>query len=360
MKKSFGKVSLAAYIITGLVALNAAGCGNSGGEEKKQQAPKTSKIDSIAVETVSVESRKMEITKVYNGSLEGEQQATIVSQLAERIVGIPVKVGSSVRAGQVVVNLDKGGVTSQYYQAQSNLKNIEKNLNRMKSLFESGAVSRQQLDEVQTGYDVAKANFNAARSAVEITSPISGIVTEIKPNIGEFTSPGVPIMIIARTSTLKMIMSVGEADIPYVKMGQPVKIYSELNSAVAANGRISEIAGSADQQTRTFQVKASFGNTGGQWFKPGMFAKAEIKLSSAKPQNIIPREAVIYSDEGPKVFIISGGKAYSRKVKLGMQNETEVEVTEGLQKGESVVRAGANSLKEGSFVIVRNDALAAK
>lgn len=356
MKKYFNMTKLFSIALLGTSLLVHAGCGNKN-EEKAAAKTNTAKVDSVSVITSAVQSKTLQIKKVYTGTLEGEQQANIVSQLAERIAGIPVRVGSVVRAGQVVVRLDKGGVTSQYYQAQSNLRNIEKNYNRMKTLFETGAVSRQQFDEVETGYEIAKANFNAARNAVEITAPISGVVTDIKHNVGDFTSPGAPIMTIARVSTLKLIMSVGEADIPYVKSGQKVKIFSDLNPSVIANGRITEISRSADLSTRTFEVKASFPNQKEQWFKPGMFAKAELDLTAPKEMSIVPREAVIYSEEGPKVFVVQNNKAVERRVKTGMQNETEVEITEGLSNGEVVVRSGMNNLKDGSIVIVSSDSV---
>jgi len=219
------------------------GCGSKG-NENAQANNKSQKeiVDTISVIVSKVESKPLTISKTYTGTIEGEEQANVVSQLAERIVGIDVKVGSSVRAGQVIVRLEKSGTMSQYYQAQANFKNSEKNYERMKSLFESGAISRQALDQTQTAYEIAKANFEAAKNAVEITSPISGVVTDIKLSVGDFTQPGVPIAVIAKISSLKLIMNIGEADIPYVKLDQKVKIYSELNNSITADGKITEIA----------------------------------------------------------------------------------------------------------------------
>lgn len=335
-------------------ALILSGCGKKKTEEN-QNAARVATTDSVTVMTYKAEEQKLMLVKTYTGSLEGEKQANIVSQLAERIIDIPVSVGAFVKAGQVVVKLDKGGVTSQFYQAQSNMQNAERNLERTKALFESGAVARQALDGVQTAYDIAKANFNAARNAVEITSPISGVVTSVARNIGDFTSPGAPIMTVATVSELKLIMNIGEADMPYVTPGKNVKIYSELNPSVAASGKITEIARSADLSTRTFQIKATFANLKNAWFKPGMFAKAELELTTPQPVVTIPREAVIYTDKGPKIYVIADGKAASRNVRLGLQNDKVIEVTEGLKSGEVVATVGMNNLKEGSPVIVSND-----
>lgn len=351
MSMRLNKFSLLVLAVIALAFIQLTGCGQKKQEENKQQQ-KVVNSDSVSVVTAKVESRQLSLPKVYTGNLEGEKQANIVSQLAERIVDIPVKVGDYVKAGQVIVRLDKGGLTSQFYQSQSNLQNAQRNLDRTKALFESGAVSRQALDLLQTAYDIAKANFNAARSAVEITTPISGVVANVRLNIGDFTSPGTPIVTVATISELKLIMSIGEADMPYVSVGKNVKIYSELNPSITANGKITEIARSADPTTRTFQIKASFGNAKNSWFKPGMFAKAEMDLSTPAAVAVIPREAVIYSDQGPKVYVISQGKAESRNVKLGLQNDKFIEVTGGLKPEEVVATVGINNLKDGAPVIV--------
>jgi len=335
------------------------GC-SSKKEEQNEENIKAKRSDSISVLAEKVELQKLSVTKTYTGTIEGEQQANIVSQLAERIVEIPVHVGSVVGAGQVLIKLDKSGATSQYYQAQSNLKNFERNLTRMKNLYESGAVSKQNLDDVQTGYDVAKANFEASRAAVEITSPISGVVTDVKLNPGDFAAPGVPIITVAKINSLKIKFSLGEADIPYVNNGQLIKIYSELNPSIKADARINEISKSADLSTRTFEVKAVFPNAKDQWFKPGMFAKADLTLTSSRAFTTISRESVIYSNEGPKVFVVQDGKAYSRNIKLGLQNENMIEVTEGLGPDDLIVKVGMNNLKDGTMVTLSNETLLSK
>ena len=356
MVKKQKKHFIIAVALMSFISMQMIGCGAKEKENKKE-INDTAVSNTVPVLVTNVENQKLALTKTYTGTIEGEQQANIVSQLAERIVEIPVKVGSVVNAGDVVVRLNKSGATSQFYQAQSNLKNFERNLTRMKNLYESGAVSKQNLDDVQTGYDVAKANFDAAKSAVEITSPISGVVTDIKLNPGDFATPGMTLVTVAKVNVLKIKLSIGEADIPYVTIGQKVKIYSELNPTIIAEGKVSEIAKSADLSTRTFEVKAAFPNTREQWFKPNMFGNAEINLTSEKVSMIIPRVSVLYTEQGPQVFVVKDGKAYSRDITLGLQNDTDIEVIKGLNAGDTIVKMGMNSLKDGSPVVVSKENL---
>jgi membrane fusion protein, multidrug efflux system len=356
MVKKQKKYYVLSFILMSFISLQVIGCGAKE-KESAAELDKAGNSNTIPVMVTNVQSQKLDLVKTYTGSIEGEQQANIVSQLAERIVEIPVKVGSNVKVGDVLVRLNKSGATSQYYQAQSNLKNFERNLTRMKNLYENGAVSKQNLDDVQTGYDVAKANFDAAKAAVEITAPINGVVTDIKLNPGDFASPGMTIITVAKVSALIIKLSLGEADIPYVFLGQQAKIYSELNPSIIASGKVSEIAKSADLSTRTFEIKVTFQNTKDQWFKPNMFGKAEINLTSSKNSLVIPREAVIYSEQGPKVFVVKDGKAFSKDVKLGFQNENSIEVLNGLSVGDQIVKMGMNNLKDGVQVSVSKENL---
>jgi membrane fusion protein (multidrug efflux system) len=356
MVKKQKKYFIIVLALMSFISIQMIGCGTKQKEDKKEITD-TAGSNAVPVLVTNVENQKLALTKTYTGTIEGEQQANIVSQLAERIVEIPVKVGNIVNAGDIVVRLNKSGATSQYYQAQSNLKNFERNLTRMKNLYESGAVSKQNLDDVQTGYDVAKANFDAAKAAVEITTPISGVVTDIKLNPGDFASPGMTLVTVAKVNMLKIKLSIGEADIPYVTIGQKVKIYSELNPTIIANGKISVIAKSADLSTRTFEVKATFPNTKDQWFKPNMFGNAEINLTSEKVSMIIPRVSVLYTEQGPRVFVVKDGKAYSREVNLGLQNDTSIEVISGLKPGDTIVLMGMNSLNDGSAVVISKENL---
>ena len=148
--------------------------------EETNTTDKTKYTDTISVEAQQVGLKELALSKTFSGTLEGEEQANIIAKIPERIMKINVRVGDYVKAGAVLFELDKGGASSMFYQAQAAFLNAQKNFERMQNLLKVGAVSQQAFDGTQTQYEVAKANFDAARSTVEITSPLSGIVTAIK------------------------------------------------------------------------------------------------------------------------------------------------------------------------------------
>jgi len=303
--------------------------------------------DTIAIKVTKVEVKDIEIFKTYSGTLEGEKQANIVAKISERILSIRVRVGDYIPKGSIVVELDKVGAASQYYQAEAGYLNAEKELERMKALYNEGAIAQQMLDGTQTAFNIAKANYEASKSLVELTAPISGVVTEINGEAGDLTVPGMQIIKLADINRLKAIINVGEQDIMSIYINQPIQVFSELQPDLTMQGTINQISNSADVQSRTFEIKGSFLNTRDKWFKPGMFCRVKILFTNKKGSLAIPSVSVITNGNEKGVYVINNGRAYFRKVKFGITNDNVTEILNGLKEQETIVTLGMNNLKEG-------------
>ena len=326
------------------------GCGSG----KKEQADATSEKGThiVPVEVAVATQTELAVAKVYSGSLEGEEQANIIAKLSERVTGVKVHVGEAVAAGQVTVTLDKSGPSSQFFQAEANFRNAEKSLERMKSLFSEGAISAQTLDGTQTAYDVAKANFEAARSTVELTTPIAGIITAVNVNVGDLPAPGMVLATVARIGRMKVVFNINESDVTSISIGQKVQVYSEARSEATVDGQIIQTSKSADIRSRSFEVKALFQNSSDRWFKPGMFVKVRVRLSPHDKALVVPNAAILSDGVINRVFVVQAGRAYQRTVELGVSDGERTEVLRGLATFDSVATTGATNLKDSTFVNV--------
>lgn len=322
--------------------------------EETDAKDKTSYVDTISVEAQMVELKELALTKTFSGTLEGEEQANIIAKIPERIMKLNVRVGEYVKAGSVLFELDKGGASSQFYQAQAAFLNSQKNFERMKNLLKEGAISQQAFDQVETGYDVAKANFDAARSTVEITSPISGIVTAINVSIGDLANPQMPMATIANIGRMKAKFNVGESDVPSFFVGQSVQVYSEMNPDVIQTGKIFQLSNSANVQSRTFEMQAMFTNTKDRWFKPGMFCRVNVNMKTKKDALVIPIAAVVKSSNGDGIYLINEDKSYYKTITTGITDGNLIEVITGLKAGDKIVTLGMNNLKDGTVVVISN------
>lgn len=336
--------------IWALSLLIAAGCGS----HKKDAAPNDAmnKVANhiIPVETAQVRKQDISIAKTYSGALEGEEQANIVAKISERIISIKAHVGQTVRSGDAVILLDKSGASSQYYQAEAAYTNAARNLERMKTLLAEGAIAQQMLDAAQTSHDVAKANFDAARSAVELVTPIPGVVTALNVNLGDLTTPGAALATIARIHRMRVIFNIGEGDVMNLRIGQSVQIYSESKPDSRVTGQVVQIANSADVRSRTFEIKALFPNTSDSWFKPGMFVKVNAALSPHNHILVIPNPAIQSDGLTNRVFKVVGDRAIEQAVQLGISDGAFTEVLQGLAEHDAVATVGATNLRDSSLV----------
>jgi membrane fusion protein (multidrug efflux system) len=352
MKKIFQ--SRFKFVFLVIIIISFALIQSCGEKLKEKTTDRTAYTDTVSVETQSIETNELTISKTFSGSLEGEEQANIIAKIPERIMEIKVKVGDYVKAGSVLIELDKAGASSQFYQAQAAFLNAQKNYERMQNLLKVGAVSQQAFDGVQTQFEVAKANFDAARSTVEITSPLSGIVTAINVNIGDLANPVMPMATVANISRMKAKFNVGEIDVPSFYVGQSAEIYSEMNPDLIQTGKIFQLSKSANIQSRTFEIQAMFLNTKDRWFKPGMFCRVKVNMKSKKNALTIPYSSVYKENNTDGVYLVNNNKALFKPIITGLTDGKSIEVTSGLKAGDQVVTVGMSNLKDGTVVIISN------
>ncbi|MHB8580192.1 MAG: efflux RND transporter periplasmic adaptor subunit [Ignavibacteriaceae bacterium] len=308
--------------------------------------------NSVPVEVGKIQRKDFQIMRNFTGTLEGEEQANIVAKIQEKITSIKVKVGDRVKPGDIILKLDKSGASSQYYQTKANFDNAAQNLERMKALYREGAIAKQMLDGAQTAFDISKANFNAAKSMVELESPISGIVTLIDWNLGDITVPGKVIATVASIGNMKIFFNVNELDVPNFAVGQYAEIFSEQRQDLVKKGKIFQISKSADVQSRSFEIRAIFPNTNDKWFKPGMFCRVNVQLNSKKGTLVVPNKAIVIQDNRKGVYVIENNHATFRAIETGNTNGDLTEILNGLKEGETIATLGMNNLKEGSLVSV--------
>ena len=345
-KNSIGFRSIVA--VAALCVLVVAGCGSG----KKEDAAASRTVGAIPVQTAPAVRTNLALTKVFSASLEGEEQANIVAKISERITDIQVHVGETAASGKTIIALDKSGATSQYFQAEAGYKNAEKTLQRMKSLYAEGAISLQQLDGTQTAYDVAKANFDAARSSVELTTPIAGVMTALNVNVGDLTTPGAVLATIANVNRMKAIFSINEADASGIRIGQKVFVYSESKSDTKAEGKVVQVSRSADVRSRTFEIKALLSNSKDGWFKPGMYCKVAVQLTPRANVITVPNGSIVSDGMTSYLYVVREKRALRRAVVTGVTDGDRTEIAGGIAEGDLVITVGATNVKDSSDVVI--------
>jgi len=303
----------------------------------------------VAVRTAIVDQAPFALRESFTGTLKGDRQTVLVAKLSSTVTGVSVSVGEQITRGQRVIDLDPGGVQSQYRQTEALCRDAETQLGKIESLFAAGAVSQRELELGRTGFDVARANFEAARQAVEIESPIAGVVTDLYVRTGDEVAPGEPLVEVADVGALRLTLDVPSSQIGRLSVGQPVKVCAPYDTAVCMAGSIRSIADAADRDTRTFEVECRFSEPLPS-LAPGTFVSAEVTLRTLPSALSVPDEAVIYRGGQAFAYAVDADTTLLVPLEVLARDRGRTAVDGALKPGQRVVITGQKNLTPGTRI----------
>jgi RND family efflux transporter MFP subunit len=351
------------------------------------------------------EVRPMERSIPATGTLAAQEQSTLSAKVPGRLQRLLVDLGSVVREGDVLaqieprdyeLRLQQAGAAlaqarvalglplegdddrialeeiSSVKQAQAVLDEAAKTRERAENLSKVGIASQAELDTAQAAYNVARARHETAleeartrlsalaqrRAEYEIArkqltdasvrAPFDGAVQSRPANVGEYVSAGVPIVTLVKANPLRLRLEVSERDAPLVRAGQLVRLRVEGDPQVYP-GHIARLSPALTEQDRMLRVEADVPNPGG--LRPGLFAKTQIIVDEQEEVLTVPTSAVVTFAGIEKVVLVAEGKALEKDVRTGRREGGWVEVVSGLNPGDGVVLEAAG-LRTGQRVTV--------
>ncbi len=279
----------------------------------------------------------------FSGKIEAEKTVNIAPSMSGRIDKLIVDVGNIVKKGDLLAKLDD----TQLKQAKTQYINMEKNYKRMQELQKTGAIDGATFDEVETGYKVAKSSYEFMLKNTEIRAPIDGVITVIFKKEGEHYDAMMDPMLLRMMNLdeIKAKIQVSDTDINKIMKGQKVTIKVSSSDEVFT-GKVSFVSLEADMMSGTFNVEIAIKNRDNT-LKHNQFARIKVLTKTSENTIIVPQQAILDANH---VFIIENDKAVKKYVTLGLENEYEIETTEGLQDGEIVIIRGNIGLSEGDKV----------
>lgn len=317
-------------------------------KKQEDKAVKTEDTETIAVKVEKASIQEVEQIYEFSSTVDAAVKNYISSAGGTRIEKIHVEVGDRVTKGQKLVTMENTNLAT----AKVQLMNSKNDVDRMEALYLSGGISKQQLDQIKTQYDVAKRNIDNLESNIHLVSPISGIVTMRNFDNGDVSATQ-PILQVMQITPVKLKFSMNEKFYNRVKIGMKVSAKVDIFGDDRFEGRVNLIAPIIDPNTRSFGLEASFTNSN-QKLRPGMFARVEINLGK-NMSVVIPDRAVIKQNgtNDKYVFIEKDGIVDYRKIELGRRLGDTYEVISGIEEGENIVIEGYTKLVSGSKVKVK-------
>lgn len=325
------------FLTIGLCLAVLAGCA--------QKEEVTTSERQVSVKAAVVKASNRDVVSEFSGSLEGERQGNLYAKIAESVDSVWVDEGDKVVRDQVLVSFDPTGSTSGFNEARSNFENAAKQFDKMKELYNQGAISELEYDNAETSYEVSRATYDAASKLVFPSSPINGYVTSVDVTAGDFVNVGQRLATVATRDRLRVKFEVNTSDVTSLAIGREVRISNDAVKG-SATGRITAIASSADPSTRSYEVEAIIDNHD-QRFSPGMFVHVQYIQESLTGVLAIPVETVLTLDNKSVVYLSKEGRAEMREVTLGAILGGEVVVTDGLSAGDTIITLGQQYLEDG-------------
>jgi cobalt-zinc-cadmium efflux system membrane fusion protein len=339
-------------------------------------------MKSVKVEVAG--EREFAIEKAAVGSIDfnEDMMTQVFTPYQGKIVGLFAKIGDEVKKGETLFTIDSPDLLaadSNLIAAAGVLQLTTRNLARLRTLYESRAVSQKDLEQAVSDQQTAEGALRAARDSVRIfgkadaevdkivaermadptlvvPSPIAGRITARSAAPGLLVQPGnVPApFTVADISTMWMLANVAESDSPAFNLGQEVKVTVMAYPGRVFEGRITTIASTVDPTTHRVLVRSEIDDPKHE-LRSGMFANFVIRTADPVRSVAIPLDGVVREGDGTMtVWITADRRRFTKRtVKTGLQQANYYQILDGLQPGELVATEGALYLSNALTIAAR-------
>lgn len=287
------------------------------------------------------------VLSVYaTGTVEPKYGASISPLISGRVEQILVADGDRIKKGQVLAVLDSSVEEAKLKELRANYKFLTSELARKKDLRNRGFYSDSEYERALNEYNVAKAQVEYQEELInrmKIKSPIDGIVIREDLDIGKYIKPDSEIFWVGQEYPLIVTVDVDEEDIPLVKLGQLTLIKSDAFIDRAIEGKVYKITPMGDAIDKNFRVRVGLPRDSGLMI--GMTTEVNIVVREEPNSLILPVSVLI----GNTVYVKNGkvGRVKPVKVKIGIKDDGNVQILEGITKDSRVVKNPRRIVKNG-------------
>jgi len=325
------------------------------------------------VRTILVTDTPRELIRSFAGGSQAAISSNLSFRTAGQITALPVKVGQEVVAGQLIAQLNDSDLKiklerdeAAYRQAKVQANNTKSQFSRMQNLFDRNLVSRVEFDNAQANFQAAQAQADQAEGSVELSqkqlsytrlnAPDAGCsVSDVHAEVNENVTVGQAVATINCGSSIEVVVGVPESLIGAISIGSDVDVkFPSLKERtfVAVTTEI----GSASTSSSAYPVTVRMSNDE-HVLRPGMAAEVQFRINLSRQAENLWVPLVAVGSEGPERFAYvyeagdnAQGVVRKRDIKTGNFTLEEVEILEGLEKGDRVITAGLSQIYDGLTV----------
>jgi membrane fusion protein (multidrug efflux system) len=288
------------------------------------------------------------------GTLHANESIMIRPEISGRVRQVLFQEGQAVEKDAFLIELDDSELQAELAQAAAQLKVSRLTYERIKQLDLDGKryVPKQQLDEVAGTLQVAQAAhvlYSTRLAKTKIRAPFAGLTGIRRISPGDFVTAGQDLVNLEDIRTLKIDFKVSETLLRHIVPGQSVEVTTDAYPGETFRGTVYVVDPKVDMSTRSVQARARIPNVNYR-LRPGMFAQLTLFFGQEERALLIPEEAVVPQKDRTFVYRAEGTTARWTEVQLGMRTRGFVQVVQGLQDQDVIVRVGHHKLQDGARI----------
>ena len=333
------------------VSLTLTGCAKKSNEEiNTKSMAQIQAEEGIPVNIQNIKPANFRYILTYDANVYGIAESTASAKLDDSVEKIHFNVGDKVNKDDTVISFPKDSPAANYYQAKTSYENAKALYNRMEALYKAEGVSKQDFDNARTQYEVSLANWNNVKESIDVSAPISGIITRMEVTETEDVKKGNVLFAVSDISRLKSRIWIQEKDISSVKQGDKAIATWEGNTI---EGKIVQLDMAMNPDRQAFGAVIEFVNNG-NIIPSGVNAK--ITLVTYEKQNIVvlERKNIIFQGNAAYVFLAQDNKAVKKQIVTGKSFRTQVEIVSGLKFGDALITDGNRNVSDGTLIKIAN------
>ena len=341
----YGAVAFALLLVAAIPKLKVFQ-GNS-----EPENPGTRSDNRIAVNAHVVKTEQLDDRIFTSGTLLANDEVELRSELTGKAIKIYFEEGSRVAAGHLLVKINDAELQAQLQREKYRQELGRQREERQRQLLKGNLVSQETYDVALNELNTIKAGIeliNAQIEKTEIRAPFAGQIGLKYVSDGSYITPSTRIATLQSTNPVKVDFSIPEKYAGEIRRGAKVTFGIQgLKSTY--QGTVYAIEPRIDQVTRTVQIRATSPNPNGELI-PGAFAEVELVLRTIPAALTLPAQALIPELSGHKIFLYRGGVVESRAIEIGIRTSSTVQITKGVQPGDTVLTSGILQVRPGSPV----------
>jgi membrane fusion protein, multidrug efflux system len=314
--------------------------------EKKGGGPAT--VDVIVTKSEKI-SDKVEV----NGTIVANEFAELRPEVSGLLTYLNVPEGKTVEKGTVIARINNADLQAQLSRSKIQLDLAETTEKRLKQLVAINGINQADYDLAVNQVNTLKADMVYTQALIDktiIRAPFTGVVGLRKVSAGSYVTPTSIIATMQQLSNLRIDFTIPESYQKYISKGGTVEVALD-QSGQKTSARILATEPQVNQTTRNITVRAVLNSSASS---PGSFAKVYLNASSNKNSIMIPANSIIPEAQGKKAVTVKGGKAVFVTIETGDRRADVVEVTSGLNVGDTVVVSGVLFARPDAPVKVRS------